>query len=110
LVPLESNILTNRTKIVPKEKTQYSSRHRKKIIHKEKTKIFFQTQEQDYTQRKKNPNILLPHTQKKMIHKENTSVGMKELEMAKLLVWEHSGPCTSGYLHRDGFGFKHVET
>jgi hypothetical protein len=45
-----------------------------------------------------------------MIHKENTSVGMKELEVAKLLVWEHSGPCTSGDLHRDGFGFKQVET
>jgi hypothetical protein len=39
LVPLESNILTNRRKIIPKEKTQYSSRHRKKIIHKEKTKF-----------------------------------------------------------------------
>jgi hypothetical protein len=40
LVPLESNILTNRTKIVPKEKTQ-----------------FFQTQKKNYTQRK-NQNIL----------------------------------------------------
>jgi hypothetical protein len=103
LVPLESNILTNRTKIIPKEKTQYSSRHRKKIIHKEKTKYSSRHRKKLYTKKNKNPNILLPHTLKQMIHKENTSVGMKELEVAKLLVWEHSGPCTSGYLRRDGF-------
>jgi len=71
LVPLESNILTNRTKITPKEKTQYSSTHRKKIIHKEKTKLFFQTQKKDYTQRKKNP-IFFFHTQKKELHTKKT--------------------------------------
>jgi hypothetical protein len=85
----------HRKKLYTKKKPKYSSRHRKKIIHKEK---------------KRKPSILLPHIEKKIIHKENTSVGMKQLEVAKLLVWKHSGPCTSGYLDRIGFGFKQVET
>jgi len=89
------NILPDTEKKLYTEKTKYSSRHRKKIIQKEK----------------KNAPIFFFHTQKKkMIHKENTSVGMKELEVAKLLVWKHSEPCTSGYSHRNEFSFKQVET
>jgi hypothetical protein len=65
LVPLEFNILTNRTKIIPKEKTQYSSRHRKKIIHKERTKYSSRHRRKIIHKEKTKTPIFFFHTQKK---------------------------------------------
>jgi hypothetical protein len=71
LVPLESNILTNRRKIIPKEKTQYSSRQKKNYTQR-KNQIFFQTQKKDYTQSKKKTPIFFFHTQKKNLYTKKT--------------------------------------
>jgi hypothetical protein len=89
--------LQTEQKLYPKKKPNILPDTGKKLYTKKKPNILPDTEERLYTKEKKNPNILLPHTEKKMIHNENTSVGMKELEVAKLLVWKHSEPCTSGY-------------